>query len=521
VLQKSNRKALISIVLNGGRKSMAGSLALSSQLRFAQKFKMRIRSPVSRGSFAIRFSTFDIIWALITPLLALWIRNATVLSLDSWPTVAIYCGIAFVSSLIAFLVFRTRDGMTHLFSVSDALEVAKAVFLSEFITCLALFSLTRLDGIPRSTPLIHALLLAAGLLGARAFVRTVRSDPDLPAATGRSKVEHIIVIGSNRLSALYVDFLRAYAPDCHRVIAMLDDRAEMIGRSIAGVRVLGPTIDLLPIINEFKEHGIRTDRIIVGGDSDFLTKEAMAEITHICTEHEIELDNVPRLVGLNTLRASIEHQSEREETYRIVFSPSSYFRVKHFVDFALSLLMIVFLLPLFLIIAVVVLLDVGSPIFFWQRRVGINGQGFHMHKFRTLMPAYDDQGRSTIDRVSGLGVLLRKLRLDELPQLLNVLVGDMSLVGPRPLLPHDQPSDSTVRLMVRPGITGWAQVHGGKLVIPEEKNALDSWYVRNASFWLDLKIICKTFIFMLGGESRYGQAETNGIRIAAPIQPAE
>src|SRR5262249_58330541 len=113
----------------------------------------------------------------------------------------------------------------------------------------------------------------------------------------------------------------------------------------------------------------------------------------------------------------------------------------------------------------VVLLDVGSPIFFWQRRVGIYGQGFHIHKFRTLKPAYDAQGQPhpSADRVSWAGALLRKFRLDELPQLLNVLVGDMSLIGPRPLLPHDQPSNAIARLMVRPGITGWAQVNGGKL----------------------------------------------------------
>ena len=100
---------------------------------------------------------------------------------SGWPTVAFYCAIAFVSSLVAFLVFRTRDGMTHLFSVNDALDVAKAVLLSEFFTCLALFSLTRLDGIPRSTPLIHALLLTAGLLSARAFVRTAHSERDAGA----------------------------------------------------------------------------------------------------------------------------------------------------------------------------------------------------------------------------------------------------------------------------------------------------------------------------------------------------
>jgi lipopolysaccharide/colanic/teichoic acid biosynthesis glycosyltransferase len=437
----------------------------------------------------------------------------------------LYCAIAFVSSLVAFLVFRTRDGMTHLFSVNDALDVAKAVLLSEFFTCLALFSLTRLDGIPRSTPLIHALILTAGLLGARAIVRSAHSERDLaPVVQLKASVEHVILIGSNKLSALYLDLLRAYAPGRCRVIGLLDDRAEMVGRSVAGIRVLGPTIDLLPIVNEFKEHGIRTDRIIVGGDSDLLTKEALEEITQICSEYEIEIDYVPHLVGLNKLQPSIvQTQAELEESNHIAFSPSPYFRVKHYVDFCFGLLLIVVLLPVFLMIAAIVLLDVGSPIFFWQRRVGIYGQGFHVHKFRTLKPAYDDQGRlfSTVDRVSWAGALLRKFRLDELPQLLNVLVGDMSLIGPRPLLPHDQPLDATARLMVRPGITGWAQVNGGKLISSEEKNALDEWYVRNASFWLDLKIIGRTILFMLAGEGRHIQAEANILAIEAPAQPAE
>jgi len=456
-------------------------------------------------------------------MLALWIRNAPVLSLDGWFPAALYCAIAFVFSLFAFLVFRTRDGMTlHLFSVSDALEVTKAVLLALLLTCLALFSLTRLGGIPRSTPLIHALVLFSGLVSARAFGRILQSERKLTVPATQLKVEHIIIIGSNRLSAFYIDFLRAYAPHSNRVVAVLDDRVEMVGRTIADVRVLGRTVDLLPIINEFKEHGIRTDRIIIGGDSDFLTKEAMKEISDICTENEIGLDNIPRLVGLNTLRTPVEERCKREETNQPVFSPSSYFQMKHFVDFSLSLLLIVVLLPVFLIISALVLLDVGSPIFFWQRRVGINGQGFHMHKFRTLKPAYDDQGRSNFERASWFGTLLRKLRLDELPQLLNVLVGDMSLVGPRPLLPHDQPSDSTVRLMVRPGMTGWAQVHGGKLITPEEKNALDAWYVGNASFWLDLKIIGKTILFMLGGESRHEQiSKTKTTALEMPVQPAE
>src|SRR5262249_11233179 len=154
-------------------------------------------------------------------------------------------------------------------------------------------------------------------------------------------------------------------------------RREMVGRSVAGIAVLGPTRDLLPIVNEFKEHGIITDRIIVGGDPGSLSKEVMAEVAGICAEYEIELDYVPRLVGLNSLQVSdVQNQAEQEESTRILFMPSPYFRVKHYVDFCLSLLLIVVLLPVFLVVAAIVLLDVGSPIFFWQRRIGINGQGF-------------------------------------------------------------------------------------------------------------------------------------------------
>jgi hypothetical protein len=104
---------------------------------------------------------------------------------------------------------------------------------------------------------------------------------------------------------------------------------------------------------------------------------------------------------------------------------------------------------------------------------------------------YDWRGNPTPDRnqLSFIGRLLRQTRLDELPQLLNVLVGDMALIGPRPLLPDDQPTNPLTRLMVRPGITGWAQVNGGKFLTPAEKDSYDEYYVRNASPWFDLRIL--------------------------------
>src|SRR6185312_13198021 len=111
----------------------------------------------------------------------------------------------------------------------------------------------------------------------------------------------------------------------------------------------------------------------------------------------------------------------------------------------------------------------------------------------------------------------RKLRLDELPQLLNVLVGDMAFIGPRPLLPQDQPQSASVRLMVRPGITGWAQVNGGTLLNPEEKGLLDEWYIRNASLWLDLRIVLMTLRSFVVGDRKSEQALERARRaLAAP-----
>jgi lipopolysaccharide/colanic/teichoic acid biosynthesis glycosyltransferase len=147
---------------------------------------------------------------------------------------------------------------------------------------------------------------------------------------------------------------------------------------------------------------------------------------------------------------------------------------------------------------------VGSPVLFWQRRLGKNGHAFLVYKFRTLRLPFDELGHAVAaeQREAWIGQVLRKTGLDELPQLFNVLRGDMSLIGPRPLLPEDQPSNAAVRLTIRPGITGWAQVNGAKLLTPEEKHDLDEWYLTNASIWLDLKIVLMTIRYMLVGERK-------------------
>jgi lipopolysaccharide/colanic/teichoic acid biosynthesis glycosyltransferase len=119
-----------------------------------------------------------------------------------------------------------------------------------------------------------------------------------------------------------------------------------------------------------------------------------------------------------------------------------------------------------------------------------------------MRPPHDKHNRRIADdqRLSAIGQILRRTRLDELPQLYNVLVGDMSLVGPRPLLPRDQSQDYQARLSVRPGITGWAQVNGGRIISTSDKLILDIWYVKNASFVLDFEIALRTLKMILFGD---------------------
>jgi lipopolysaccharide/colanic/teichoic acid biosynthesis glycosyltransferase len=129
------------------------------------------------------------------------------------------------------------------------------------------------------------------------------------------------------------------------------------------------------------------------------------------------------------------------------------------------------------------------------------GRPFLIYKFRTLKAPFSSSGRPTgnVRRPSAVGRFLRATRLDELPQLLNVLFGEMSMIGPRPLLPEDQPTNTPIRLSVRPGISGWAQVNGAKLVTKEEKQQLDEWYVHNASLWVDVRIAMMTIKLVLKG----------------------
>jgi len=187
--------------------------------------------------------------------------------------------------------------------------------------------------------------------------------------------------------------------------------------------------------------------------------------------------------------------------------------MKRSFDIIVSLLTLIILSPIVGVTALLIRSKIGTPVLFKQQRPGFNEKPFYVYKFRSMTDECDEQGELLPDdvRLTSFGKVVRKLSLDELPQLLNVLKGDMSFVGPRPLLMEYLPlynERQSRRHEVRPGITGWAQVNGRNSISWEDKFELDVWYVENWSFWLDIKILFMTVlkVFKSEGISQDGQA---------------
>ena len=192
---------------------------------------------------------------------------------------------------------------------------------------------------------------------------------------------------------------------------------------------------------------------------------------------------------------------------------------KRFIDVFFATLMLLIIWPLLLILAIWVKCDSKGPIIFVQERLTLNGKVFKMYKFRTMCVNAEQQGTGAYSfgndpRITKAGNIMRKLSVDELPQLINIIKGDMSFVGPRPILTYhpckyEEYSEKEKEVFtVRPGITGWAQVNGRNSVDWVQRFELNGWYVENVSLWLDIKIVVKTFLQVFSRKEIVIQEET-------------
>ena len=465
-----------------------------------------------------RIHAADVCAASLAPLLAIALRDPTLFRGDALEAIGIYVSLSLAFTLIMFSYFRLGEGLTRFFSMADAVQIGKASVLSVAATAVCAFVFTRLDSIPRSVPVIHLLILGAIMLCGRLLRREMYRLTAQRAVWTAAPVDNLLVVGTNRLAWFYLGFLANFGHGRQRVVGLLDDKPGAYGRTLHGIPVLGSCEALDRVVEQTALHGIVVNRVVVSLHEVVEGTELWNELSRTCKARSIALEYLPERLGLFDRAAEVAPfgPAALSSSAALGVRVSMFWAWKRVFDIVAASVGLVVASPIFLLISLAVYLEAGAPVVFWQLRLGRDRRPLFVYKFRTFRTLYTRSGEITAEtsRLTMLGRILRATRLDELPQLLNVLKGEMSIIGPRPLLPVDQPGSDTIRLAVRPGVTGWAQVHGGQLLSIEDKNALDEWYVLNAGVLVDLKILLLTFRTILFGDS------WTASKLAQVLQPA-
>ena len=221
----------------------------------------RLHSPSSRARILSRVSLFDALWAGISPALAYLVRDSWI---DRPDAVAIYCGAAFVASLLTFQLFKLSEPMSRFFSTRDAVEVVKACAISVALAGAFLFTFTRMEETPRSIPLIHFFVLTAGLVGGRSISRIrCRWRDARKSHIAAQSVENIVVIGTSRLAWFFIKLVEELTPGESQIVAVLDERPQFHRRSLNGHRIAGSPLHISKIFDEYATHGIEIHKIVM------------------------------------------------------------------------------------------------------------------------------------------------------------------------------------------------------------------------------------------------------------------
>jgi lipopolysaccharide/colanic/teichoic acid biosynthesis glycosyltransferase len=423
------------------------------------------------------------------------------------------------AAVIIFPAIGISRTIWRLTALNDYLRLLTAIVLTVLAAVALAFVYNRLQDVARAVPVLQAILMLVFLVGARVAMRVrhaARAKPMQLVAMPRpvGAPETILVVGLTRLTDLYLRSVAEFAPERVRIAGLLVRSPQHAGRSVHHYDVLGTPDQVASVVRDLEAHGVAVDRIVVTMAFDDLPETDRVALLDVERSSAIRLEFIAERLGLDQSGGD-----SRIAMGRSGFLPSAvafiitdaelaamarrpYWIVKRALDVLGACVLLLVFAPVMLCASVVVALDAGWPITFWQQRPGLGGRPFRLYKLRTMAAPHTDDGRSVPDdqRLSRTGRILRRLRIDELPQLLNILKGEMSFIGPRPLLSADQPSAYAARLLVRPGLTGWAQVKAGRDISAANKAALDVWYVRNASLALDLAIVAQTVRMLVIGE---------------------
>ncbi|EJW11551.1 Lipid carrier : UDP-N-acetylgalactosaminyltransferase [Rhodovulum sp. PH10] len=466
----------------------------------------------------LRILVVDLWLVFIASFFALVLRDNLELSEERIVDALPYWLLTVVAAIVVLPLLGVTRAVWRFSSMRNYIDIVAAAGATVVGALAFTFVINRLEGIPRAMPIIQGMLIVVLLIGARIAVRTwyARHQRRTRTATMPGPGETVLVVGVTKMAELYLHCIADYAPERVHVAGVLDPHESGV-RTLITHPVLGPPKDVAAVLRRLEVHGVFVDRIVVAMPATELSAEAHAALLTVEAETSVVLEFLDQKMGLDDRLADALHQAPTQEgcaaaagnpaaggTSSVVETPVAvpYRVVKRVIDIAGATLLMVLLAPVMALVAIAVLLDIGAPMLFWQQRPGLRGRAFKLYKFRTMGAGHDADGRRLTDaeRVSRLGRFLRRTRLDELPQLWSILIGTMSFVGPRPLLPVDQPVGFSKRLAVRPGLTGWAQIKGGRIISAADKAALDVWYVRNMSLTLDIRIVLGTIPMVLFGE---------------------
>jgi lipopolysaccharide/colanic/teichoic acid biosynthesis glycosyltransferase len=465
--------------------------------------------------------SFDLFFVALATIVAVMLRGYYDTVSESLIALMPYSFVSLGCAFVVFLAGGLDRTPWRYSSVADHLQVIVLTVLAMLLALVVTFALNRLEPVARSLPVFQSGLIISFLVSARSAARFWHARRIHINGNHRAieqPHETVLVVGVNTVAELFLLSAKEFASQRVQVAGILAEEPSMRGRTIQQKPVLGTVEELQEIFQSLEVHGVTIDRIVVATAADRLEPRSLETLLEVEKSSDIVIQFLSEQLGFEaSQRSSLPADQKRnsvpgQRAVARVGDPidvgpansmgKSFQRARRIVDVIGAALLILMLAPVALLITFIVAFDVGFPVIFWQQRPGLYGRPFKLLKFRTMGAPHDKHQRRVPDdqRSSGAGRMLRRTRLDELPQLYNVLVGDMSLIGPRPLLPCDQAPEYVARLSMRPGITGWAQVNGGRIISTPDKLILDMWYVKNASLMLDLVIALRTVKMVLFGD---------------------
>jgi lipopolysaccharide/colanic/teichoic acid biosynthesis glycosyltransferase len=475
--------------------------------------------------------TVDLLLLLFANALAMLISIGSQPSTSEILSLFQHCGLTIALAVPALLASALNRTLWRFTSLHDCLRVITAVLITMAATAAARRALPFLQDVPETLIGLQFLLMTSILIGARALIRLkhARRSRRRRGKAFVATCEDILVVGVNAMTVLFLRSIAESAESRVAVAGILSESARHRGRLLGAQRILGRPDEIGQISRELAVHGVNIAGVVLTTPFNMLPPHAQHALLQANKDSNIWIEGIDeRFSPQQTGKKSQPHASSsangvlRKMPPLPIATPGSYPSWKRAFDIAASMVSAICLAPLMLMVGAAVLVDVGYPIIFWQQRPGALGRPIRVLKFRTMRAARNADGArlSDLERLSVVGKFLRRMRLDELPQIYNVLAGEMSLVGPRPLLPIDQSHDFRARLELKPGLTGWAQINGGRHLSINDKAVLDLWYVKNACFSLDIQILFKTARTVLLGERVNPQAVSEAWR-ALDFSPSE